>query len=42
MDSGGAGRIYSLHETLCTVIDIEVSGLRGAGRCGIGIRIDAI
>ena len=32
MDSGG-GRIYSMHETLCTVADMGVSGDRGAGRC---------
>ena len=32
MDSGG-GRIYSMHETLCTVADMGVSGHRGAGRC---------
>jgi hypothetical protein len=29
----GAGRIYSMHETLCTVADKGVLGHRGAGRC---------
>ena len=24
---------YSMHETLCTVVDMGVSGHRGAGRC---------
>ena len=27
------GRIYSMHETLCTVADKRVSGQRVAGRC---------
>ena len=30
MDSGG-GKIYSMHETLCTVVDRGVLGHRGAG-----------
>jgi hypothetical protein len=29
----GEGKIYSMHETLCTVVDMGVSGHRGAGRC---------
>ena len=32
VDSGG-GRIYSMHKTLCTVVDRGVSGHHGAGRC---------
>ncbi len=29
---GAGGRIYSMHKTLCTVVDRGVSGHRGAGR----------
>ncbi len=32
VDSWG-GRIYSMHETLCTVVDRGVLGHRGAARC---------
>ncbi len=29
----GEGEYYSKYETLCTVVDMGVSGHRGAGRC---------